>query len=47
MVVVKKSIGTVDYIKGEIKLSAIKFIQTEVNRGTPLIEISATPYLMM
>ena len=44
VVVVKKSIGTVDYIKGEIKLSAIKFIQTEVNRGTPLIEISATPY---
>ena len=44
VVVVKKSIGTVDYIKGEVKLNAIKFIQTEVNRGSPLIEISATPY---
>ena len=44
VVIVKKSIGTVDYIKGEVKLNAIKFIQTEVNRGTPLIEISATPY---
>ena len=44
VVVVKRSIGTVDYIKGEVKLNAIKFIQTEVNRGSPLIEISATPY---
>ena len=44
VVVVKKSIGTVDYIKGEVKINAIKFIQTEVNRGSPLIEISATPY---
>ncbi len=44
VVVVKRSIGTVDYIKGEVKINAIKFIQTEVNRGSPLIEISATPY---
>ena len=44
VVVVKKSIGTVDYIKGEVKINAIKFIQTEVNRGSPLVEISATPY---
>ena len=44
VVVVKRSIGTVDYIKGEVKLNAIKFIQTEVNRGSPLVEISATPY---
>jgi len=44
VVVVKRSIGTVNYIKGEVKINAIKFIQTEVNRGSPLIEISATPY---
>ena len=44
VVIVKKSVGTIDYIKGEVKLNAIKFIQTEVNRGSPLIEISATPY---
>ena len=44
VVVVKKSVGTVDYIKGEVKLNATKFIQTTVNRGAPLIEISATPY---
>tara|TARA_R100001082_G_scaffold109062_1_gene85469 strand:- start:1451 stop:3415 length:1965 start_codon:yes stop_codon:yes gene_type:complete len=44
VVIVKKGVGTIDYIKGEIKLSAVKFIFTEVNRGTPLIEISATPY---
>ena len=44
VVVVKKGVGTIDYIKGEVKLNAIKIISTDVNRGTPLIEISATPY---
>ena len=44
VVIVKKAVGTVDYVKGEIKLNAIKIISTEVNRGAPLIEISATPY---
>ena len=44
VVVVKKSVGTVDYEKGEVKINAIKFIQTEVNRGSPLIEISDTTY---
>ena len=44
VVIVKKAVGTVDYIKGEVKLNAIKIISTEVNRGAPLIEISATPY---
>ena len=44
VVIVKKGVGTIDYIKGEIKLNAIKIISTEVNRGTPLIEVSATPY---
>ena len=38
--------ATLNYvcIKGEVKLNAIKIISTDVNRGTPLIEISATPY---
>ena len=40
VVIVKKGVGTIDYIKGEIKLNAIKIISTEVNRGTPLIEVS-------
>ena len=43
-VIVKRSVGTIDYIKGEIKLNAIKILSTEVTRETPLIEISATPY---
>lgn len=43
-VVLRRSIGTIDYIKGEIKLNPINIISTEVYRGTNLIEISATPY---
>jgi hypothetical protein len=43
-VIVKQNIGTIDYIKGEIMLSPIKIISTEVNRGEPLIEISANPF---
>ena len=43
-VIVKSSVGTIDYIKGEIMLNPIKVISTEVNRGAPLIEISAVPY---
>ena len=43
-VVLRRSIGTIDYIKGEIKLNPINIIQTDVYRGTNLIEISATPY---
>ena len=43
-VIVKQNIGTIDYIKGEIMLSPIKIISTEVNRGESLIEISANPY---
>ncbi len=44
VVVVKKSVGTIDYIKGEVKLNPVKFIQTEMNRKSSLLEISATPY---
>ena len=43
-VIVKQNIGTIDYIKGEIMLSPIKIISTEVNRGESLIEISANPF---
>jgi len=43
-VVMKKDIGIIDYIKGEIKLNPINIISTSVNRGSPLIEISASPY---
>ncbi len=43
-VIVKRNVGLIDYIKGEIKLNPIKVISTVVNRGTPLIEISACPY---
>ena len=44
-VVVKKDIGTIDYIKGEIMLNPIKVISTKINRsGVPLIEMSICPY---
>ena len=43
-VIVKQNIGTIDYIKGEIKLNPINIISTRVNRNTPLIEVSISPY---
>jgi len=43
-VVVRKSIGTIDYVKGEILLNPINIISTKVTRTVPLIEISAAPY---
>ena len=43
-VVLRRSIGIIDYIKGEIKLNPINIIQTDVYRGTNLVEVSATPY---
>ena len=43
-VILKQSIGTVDYIKGEIKLNPINIISTSVERGVPLVEISMSPY---
>jgi len=43
-VIVKQNVGMIDYVKGEIKLNPIKFVSTSVNRGTPLIEVSAVPY---
>jgi len=43
-VIVKRNVGVIDYVKGEIRLSPIKIISTLVNRNTPLIEISAIPH---
>jgi hypothetical protein len=43
-VIVKKNVGTIDYIKGEIRLNPINITSTILNRGFPLIEISAVPY---
>ena len=43
-VIVRRNIGTIDYIKGEIKLNPINIISTSISRQFPLIEISAVPY---
>ena len=43
-VVVKRGVGIIDYVKGEIKLNPIKILSTVINKGQPVIEISATPY---
>jgi len=43
-VIVKRSIGTIDYIKGEIKLNPIKVISTDVQTPSSLIHISTSPY---
>ena len=48
-VVVKRSVGIIDYVKGEIKLNPMNFISTKLTRGVtgqevPLIEISMCPY---
>ena len=42
--IVRRNVGTIDYIKGEIKLNPINIISTSINRNFPLIEISAVPY---
>jgi len=42
--IIKRNIGVVDYINGEIKINPIKIISTEkTDGGTPIIEISAVP----
>ena len=43
-VIVRRNVGSIDYVKGELMISPINIISTVVNRGEPLIEISATPY---
>tara|TARA_R100000008_G_scaffold21656_1_gene11447 strand:+ start:679 stop:2580 length:1902 start_codon:yes stop_codon:yes gene_type:complete len=44
-VVIKSSIGTIDYVKGEIKLNPLNIISTNVTSGdSSLIEVSMAPY---
>ena len=43
-VIIRKSVGTIDYITGEITTNPINIISTErADGGTPIIEISAIP----
>jgi len=43
-IVVKKNVGTIDYVKGEILLSGINIISTSKSKGgQSIIEISAIP----
>jgi hypothetical protein len=42
--IVRRNVGTIDYVKGEIKLFPINIISTNINRGAPIIEISTSPY---
>lgn len=41
--IVKRNVGIIDYVKGEIKLNPLKIISTQSNVNTPLIEVSAVP----
>tara|TARA_B100000085_G_scaffold144114_1_gene131099 strand:- start:7680 stop:9581 length:1902 start_codon:yes stop_codon:yes gene_type:complete len=43
-VIVKRNIGTIDYVRGIIKLNPMNVLSTAVQRGTSLIEISACPF---
>ena len=42
--VVRKNVGIIDYIKGEIKLYPINIMSTSLDKGIPVIEISTCPY---
>jgi hypothetical protein len=42
--ILKKSVGTIDYVKGEILISLLYVVSTEKTRGgVDIIEISASP----
>ena len=43
-VIIKRGVGTINYMTGEIKLNPLNIISTEVTRGSSLIEISACPH---
>ena len=43
-VIVRRNVGTIDYLKGEIKLNPINIISTNIVRSFPLIEVSAVPF---
>jgi hypothetical protein len=40
---VRQSIGSVDYVKGEILLNPIKIISTVIDKGESIVEVSVTP----
>ena len=42
-IIVKQNVGTIDYVKGEVKLNPINIISTVVNHNSPLVEISTNP----
>ena len=42
--VVKRNVGSIDYMKGEIRLFPINILSTRVNKGTPIIEVEAVPH---
>jgi hypothetical protein len=42
--IVRNSVGTVDYVKGEIRLNPINIISTVKTKTVPIIEISISPY---
>jgi hypothetical protein len=43
--VIKPNIGTVDYEEGEILVSALNIVSTELNASVPIIEFVSTPAL--
>ena len=43
-IIVKKNVGVIDYMKGEIKLNPINIIGTIVNKNSPIVEISVNPF---
>ena len=42
--IVKRNIGTIDYVKGEVKLNPINILSTDIDRGVRIIEVEAVPY---
>ena len=42
--IVKRNVGTIDYVKGEIKLYPINILSTTIDKGVSTIEIEAVPY---
>ena len=43
-IIVKQNVGTIDYLKGEIRLNPINIISTQVNKNSPIVEVSANPF---
>jgi hypothetical protein len=42
--IIKRNIGTIDYVKGEIILFPINITSTSISKGIPIVEISTSPY---